>query len=242
MKKFIFLLAIVLFASFSFLSAQTFAFKDAPNSKQTELNTTQVFETEQVEATPQSELFFQELSVKEEKETTRPAATRAELELGFCGGIVNANYGTTLATAGTHYISGRVAFTAEHMSNYVGMVLHSIETGIGTTANMGNLTSYRVWIKKTDNGAIEYEQDVLAQVTTSTSVTWKTFALTTPYTITSGSLVIGFTAGFTTTAASQGRYPLPTETVNAPYPRNSYGFLLSTNANGHGAGAAFGSP
>ncbi|MDR0206742.1 MAG: T9SS type A sorting domain-containing protein [Bacteroidales bacterium] len=239
MKKFIFLLAITLFANFSFLNAQ-FAFKDAPNSKQTELKSQLVLETEPVDLNPQSQGFlFQEISVKEEKESTRPA-TRAALELGYCDGIVNANYGTTLAAAGTHYISGCIAFTSEYISNYVGATLHSIETGIGITANMANLTSYKVWIKKSLNGAIEYEQDVFSQVTTGTVVTWKAFLLDMPYPITSGPLVIGFTAGFTTVAANQGRYPLPTETVDAPYPTGGYHFLLSTSATGHHAGATWG--
>ena len=239
MKKFIFLLAIVFSASFSFLGAQQFAIKDALNSKQTELKTQQVLETEQVDVNPQSELFFQELSVKAENESTRPA-TRAELELGYCDGYANTNYGTNIPV-GAQYLSGCVNFTAEYMSNYVGMTLHSIETGISTTSYLAGMTSYRIWIKTALNGAVVYEEDVTSQVVPGAAITWKNFTLATPYTITNTPLVIGYTIGYNLTTAA-ARYPMPTEVDYAPYPRGAYGFLLSTNINGHGAGAAFAAP
>jgi len=204
MKKFIFLLAIMFLASFSFLSAQNFAFQN------------------------------QDVSVEAKESITR-SGTRAELELGYCDGTINTFYGTAVTTS---YISGCISFTAEYISNFVGMQLHTIEAAIppqmsGTTPLITGMTSYKVWVKTSLNGAVAYEEDVTAQVNPGAAATFNMFELATPYTVTAGPLYIGVTIGFNL-GTSASRYPLPTETANAPYPAGAYNFIISQSADGHG--------
>ena len=185
----------------------------------------------------------QSVTFDERSEITRPD-TRAEFELGYAAGTVNTYTGFSSPAGVPTYMSGCINFTAGQMYNYVGGTLHTIEVCIpplmsGTTPLMTNLTSFTIWIKNELNGAVVYEETVTSAVVPGAAANFQLFALGTPYTITSAPLVIGYTAGFTSTATGN-RYPLAVETANAPYPESAFHSLSSTNANGHGAGATWG--
>ena len=160
--------------------------------------------------------------------------SRDDLSLFYCS-TATPVFGYNLP-AGLGHVSGCIDFPAAFMTNYVGGTLTAIEVPVaplmnGTTNCMGDLTVFKVWIKTSLTGAIAYEQEV-----TPILGQFNIFTLTTPYTITAGDLVIGYTATFNLPAAGP-RYPLYHETANAPYPENAFHRLGTTNATGHGTGA-----
>ena len=130
MKKFIFLLAI-LFASFSFLSAQGFVQKPQDVSS--------------------GETFFAQL------DQTRVDCTLGYVN--GTGTYYN-SYGYNGLPVGTTYLSGCISFTQPQMANYVGATLHTIRYYGGSSSSNANMTSFKVWIKNALDGAVVYTQDI----------------------------------------------------------------------------------
>jgi len=97
---------------------------------------------------------------------------------------------------GTYYASACIDFTAIQMEPYVGGVLSEVSIPIPSGIPGLAAAESKVWIKGSLTSAVLYEQTF-----TPTVGGWTDVTLTTPYTITSGSLVIGFTIKFVVTGA-----------------------------------------
>jgi len=162
------------------------------------------------------------------------SASRAEAILKY----INANPSSVVGNSydGTRYISGCIDFTASQMTNYVGGNIYKISIAVPSTTYMMGLTSYKIWIKNSLNGTIAYEQTVTPVINASGH--WEDYTLTTPYTITAGPLVVGFTASFTN-ATAQNLRPLYASPVADPYQQGGFNYILSTSATAHGSGATW---
>ncbi|MDR2971094.1 MAG: DUF2436 domain-containing protein [Bacteroidales bacterium] len=130
MKKFIFLLAILVMASFSFLRAQNLVQQNQD-----------VTVTEPGKCDPHEPYAKDDFVLK--YITGNPA-----------NALGNAN------VSGTRYYSGCMSFTQAQISNYVGATLHQINIGVGLAANMTGLTEFKIWIKTALDGPVVYQQTV----------------------------------------------------------------------------------
>jgi len=101
---------------------------------------------------------------------------------------------------GTFYSHGCISFTSAQMYNYAGGTLNQISFYFPTASvNAGlNTNSGTVWIKNALDGAVVYSQPC-----TITPDAWNDVVLTTPYPLTTSSLVIGFSVSHTTTSGTE---------------------------------------
>ena len=205
MKKLFFLLAIIVMASFGFLSAQNFVLS---NQDVTEMR---------VEAPLQQDV------------------TRGEAILKY----INANPTSVLGNSltGTYYISGCIDFTSAQMANYVGSTLYQISIAVPSTTYMGGLTGYKIWIKGSLSGPVLYEETV--NPTVDGTGHWEDFTLGTPQTIMEGSFVIGFTAAFTNSAATNLRPLYISVLADDPYQAGGCNYILGTTPTAHETGASW---
>jgi len=207
MKKFTLLLAGLLLASIGLLSAQNLVLENQ-NQKSSERAT-----------------------LKHNAPQTRDDVflTYYDLELDALA-IVS---GWSFTNANTYHISGCISFTSIQMAHYVGGVLHTIIVPLPQATHMMGLTTTKVWIKGSLSGAVLYEQELLSPELGDFNIV----ELTTPYTITAGELVIGYTTTHTL-AAQQVVRPLWFEDGSEhAYEPGGCNYMYSTSATGHGAGA-----
>ena len=139
---------------------------------------------------------------------------------------------------GTRYISGCIDFTAAQMYNYIGGTLYQISVAIPASTSVVGMTQYKIWIKKALDGPVVYEQIVTPTLTATGH--YEDYTLTTPYPITAGPLVIGFTSTHvnsgTTTVSMR---PLYCSTTGDTYKPGGFNYILGTTATQHEVGATW---
>ena len=167
-------------------------------------------------------------------------ASKLNVTLKYINGDLATVIGNTF-NGGTYYVSGCINFTAAQMANYVGGTMTKIRVPIPPATYMTGWTSCKVWIKTSMGGAIVQEQAFTPTLQQINEIT-----LTTPYPITAGELVVGFTTAHTVTGSNNNIRPLwsssPTTTspgVPDTYTPGGFNYIIATTANAHGAGATW---
>ncbi|MCL2028403.1 MAG: hypothetical protein FWG79_07965, partial [Bacteroidales bacterium] len=112
------------------------------------------------------------------------------------------SYTTETAGAQQYYLSACVSFTAEQMAPYVGCELLSLRTNRNSSYITGlhTISPITIWVKATLDGPILHETTL---GTVGNATTWTTHTFTTPYIITEGPLIIGYSIRINNNAGSK---------------------------------------
>ena len=213
MKKIIFLFALILVASSGFLFSQ------------------------QIRIQEQACIQEQDVSIVTEERPDLPPnpSSKDTYELTYCDGSIGSYLGNASAT-GTSYCSACINFTATQMSPYIGTNLLSMKLFVPSESRLPNFNASfsRIWIKSTLNGAVLYEQTF-----TPTLDAWNEITLTTPYPITAGSFVMGYTLLCENLAAQEIRALAMSAVATNPYQPGGLNYVRNDNANNYKEGATF---
>jgi uncharacterized protein (TIGR02145 family) len=159
-----------------------------------------------------------------------PGTRATDFDLGYSQNGTSTAAGWTISTS-CYYMSGCIYFSKAQMSDYVGKTMKGFKIRFPSATWVPELGSYSFWIKNTITGAIVYEQSIPVENIVYNTV--NSFQLTTPYTITDNSLVLGITGGFPATATG-AQYPLSYETQYSPYSTSAYNQGYSALPTAHG--------
>jgi len=164
---------------------------------------------------------------------------RDNAQLKYINGSISTSVGNSTLTSSTnYYFNGCISFTESQMVNYVGGTLTQISVGLPSTTDLSGstMTAGKVWIKSSLSGAVVYEQTFTPPTLTSSYVYYDV-TLNTPYTITAGSFVIGFT--YTIHTGTNGAYALPCSLSPDVYQAGGFNYIVSTTSNSYGSGASW---
>ena|GEM_PF-2176814 len=162
--------------------------------------------------------------------------SRADYVLKYYAGTTFAGLGNANFGVGTFYSHGCISFTSQQMYNYVGGVLDQISFYFPAASQNLSLvpSSGKVWIKNSLSGAILYEQSC-----TVAPGAWNDVILTTPYTLTTNGLVLGFSVTHITTSGTTNEIrPMPLTTTGDTYKAGGANYIIGAtvpNTNGVGA-------